>query len=72
MKKDDKIKFKKVVKRIEEGTKTAESYGTGLATERVLVSSFNLMTIRQLEQLRYILNQIIKKKKILKSANEKK
>lgn len=70
MKKEDRIKFKKVVKKIDDGTKTAESYGTGLATERVLVSSFNLMTIQQLEQLRYILNQIIKKKKILKKVNQ--
>lgn len=68
--KEEREKYKKVVKRINNGVKTAESYGTGLACEKVLVSTFNLMTIAQLEQMRYILNQIIKKKKIYKKINE--
>lgn len=63
---EDKISLRKLAKRIKDGEKTAESYGTGLAQEKVIVSAYNTMTIKQLEQLRYILNQIIKKKKIFK------
>lgn len=69
--KEYKEQLKKTVKRINNGTKTAENYGTGLATERVLVSTFNIMTIQQLEQIRYLINKIIKKKKILKQITNK-
>lgn len=64
--KEYKNNVRKVVKRINEGTKTAESYGTGLMTEKVLVSTFKMLTIPQLKQLRYLLNQIIKQKTISK------
>lgn len=64
--------LKKVMKQIRRGIETAETYGTGLAGERLIVASYETMTIKQLESLRYILNKIIKKKKILKSIHDKK
>lgn len=68
--KPTKQEVRKIQRRITDGMKTAETYGTGLACEKLIVASYDMLTIKQLEQTRYILNQIIKKKKILKRANK--
>lgn len=64
--------LKKVMRQIKKGIKTADEYGTGLAGEKLIVASYETMTIKQLESLRYILNKIIKKKKILKKIHKEK
>ena len=68
--KAEKLRLRKVVKRINEGVKTAETYSSGFANEKVIVSVFKIMSVEQLEQLRYLLNQIIKKKKIQRRIND--
>jgi len=69
----EKVKLSKFYKRIRDGVKTADSYSSGFAMEKVIVASYETLTIEQLEKLRYIMNQIIKKKKIkLKIKNESK
>ncbi len=64
--------IKAVLKKIKKGVKTAESYNTGLVAEKLIVASYDTMQIAQLEKLRYILNKIIKKKKILKRIHKEK
>ncbi len=61
----------RLLKNINRNVKKAESYNTGLVAEKLIVASYETMTIRQLEQLRYVLNQIIKKKKIYKRMKKK-
>lgn len=60
----------RLVKQIYKGTKDAESYGSGLAQEKIIVSAYKTMTIEQLEALRYIMNKIIKQKRIARSIKE--
>lgn len=68
--KPTKKEILKIKRKITDGMKKAESYGSGLACEKLIVASYDLLTIPQLEQTRYLLNQIIKKKKIYKRANK--
>jgi len=41
----------------------AEIYNTGLAGEELIVKSYKLMNVKQLESLRFIINKIIAHKK---------
>ncbi len=68
----NKKKLGAVLKKINKGVKSAESYNTGLVAEKLIVASYDSMQIAQLEKLRYILKKIIKKKKILKRINKQK
>jgi len=55
-----------VRKLIKSSEHVTEVYGSGLLSNKLIVGSYESMTIVQLEELRYIMNQIIKKKKLLK------
>jgi len=68
--KGDQQRIDRVIKQIYNGIKTAETYNSGLAQEKLIVTSYKTMTIQQLEALRYILNKIIKQKKLIKVIKE--
>jgi len=55
-----------IIKKIQQESKTAESYNTGLLGEQMIVSAYKTMPIDKLEKLRFIINKIIKKKKEFK------
>jgi len=64
---------RKVAKRIlDAGSRTKETFGSKLPMAQVVVGAYRTMTIEQLEQVRYLLNQIIKEKKIYKNMKENK
>ena len=56
----------KLGRRIAKGMEDAETFGTRLGQEKLIVAAYKTMTVEQLEDLRYILNQIIKLKKEVK------
>ena len=68
--KSDQQRVDRVIKQIYDGIKTAETYNSGLAQEKLIVASYKTMSIQQLEALRYILNKIIKQKKLIKVIKE--
>jgi len=68
--KAEKERMKKVVDKIERVTERQKVYGTGLMAEKVISATFDIMTIAQLEDVRYLLNQKIKEKKIYKKINK--
>ena len=71
--KDAEIKTKvmKWADKMIEGIPEAESYKSGLIGEGIIVSAFKTLPISELEKLRFVLNQIIEKKKILRRANDR-
>jgi len=62
----------KVIKTIQKESKNAERYNTGLLGEQMIVASYKSMTLDKLEKLRFIMNQIIKKKKEMKRVENAK
>lgn len=62
----------KLMRDITKDAETQESYGTGLMGEAIIISSYKKMKIADLEKMRFIINKIIKKKKEIKRAHEKK
>ena len=60
---------KKAIKKIERVSEKQKHYGTGLMCEQVISATFDIMTIEQLEDVRYLLNQKIKEKKLYKKIN---
>jgi len=73
-KKDDikktEQKIFKTIHRIVKESKTAESFGTSLAQEHIIVASYNQMSIDKLEAMRHIINKLIKRKKEMKRVND--
>ena len=55
-----------IIKKIEKESENAEDYNTGLVGEKLIVSSYKTMSLEKLEKMRYIINKIIKDKKIHK------
>ena len=53
-----------IMKKINKEGKNAETYNTGLAGERLIIATYKTMPIEKLEKMRYIINKIIKSKKI--------
>lgn len=65
-----KVNVFKFINKINEKSKTADSYNTGLVGEQLIVSAYEEMPLFKLEKLRIILNGIIKKKKELRRVKE--
>lgn len=61
----------KIIKNIsKEAKKVDTDYNTGLLNEKLIVASYNTMSIYTLEKMRFLMNKIIKKKKeILRQKN---
>jgi len=55
-----------IIKKIQKESKNAEDYNTGLVGEKLIVSAYKSMSLEKLEKMRYIINKIIKDKKIYK------
>lgn len=55
---------------INSASRNQETFGSRFPMASIVVGAYKIMTIEQLEQLRYILNKIIKQKKILKRIND--
>ena len=53
-----------LIKKIQRESKDVPDYNTGLVGEKLIVSSYKSMTIDKLEKMRYIINKIIKDKKV--------
>lgn len=64
------VDIMKITRKIAKSSKTAESYGTGLLGEHIIVASYSEMNIHTLEKMRYIINKLIKKKKEMKRVSE--
>jgi len=65
----ESYKLDKLKERTDRAKKRLHEHSSGMLVEKLLLSSFDLLTIKQLEDIRYILNQEIKKKKIMKRIN---
>ena len=65
-------KINNLMKTIAKNTESAEDYHTGLVGEKIIVSSYETMSIDQLVKMRYIINKLIQKKKGLIKHNESK
>lgn len=65
----------KLVRKIVRESKDTKDYHTGLLHEHIIVSAYKSMTLKKLESLRYILNELIKERKeyirIQKAKKEK-
>jgi hypothetical protein len=64
------VRIGKLLKNIQDDTKYSEDYNTGLIGENIIVSSYKQMPLDKLEKVRYIINQIIKKKKEYRKVND--
>lgn len=62
----DKLKEKEKKSKL-----TIDKEGTGKILERIILASFDAMTIKQLVNVRYYLNNKIKMKKIMKRIHQK-
>lgn len=60
----------KLKDKINEEMKTTKPMGTGLIGEVMIISAYKTMEIKQLEGLRFIINKIIREKKIRKKIME--
>lgn len=58
---------KKIKKEIKKGV---DDYHTGLVGEQIIVASYQTMPTEKLESMRFIINKIIKKRKIAKRIRE--
>ena len=54
----------KIFSEISKDSKKQESYNTGLLGENIIVASYKKMPTEKLEKMRYIINKIIKNRKI--------
>jgi hypothetical protein len=57
-------KYLKIISHIDKASRKVEGYNTGLIGEKVIVATFDLLGVGQLCDIRYLLNAVIKKKKI--------
>jgi len=55
-----------IIKKIQKESENSEDYNTGLIGEKLIVASYKTMPLEKLEKMRYIINKIIKDKKIYK------
>ena len=62
----------KLYKSIQSDVKDAESYGTGLVGEALIVSSYKQMTIENLEKMQFIIGKILKTKKEMRRVEQAK
>ena len=68
-----KEKLFDLMKRVTKESKNAEKYNTGLVGEQMIVGSYKIMSINNLEKMRFIINKIIKQKKeFIRFANSQK
>lgn len=51
--------------------KGVDDYHTGLVGEQIIVASYQIMPIEKLEKMRFIINKIIKKKKIAQKVMQR-
>ena len=61
-----------IINKVKEKGKTAQSLNTGLVGENIFIASFEMLPLEKLESMRFIINKIIKDKKIQQKMNEKK
>jgi len=54
-----------------ESKKSQKSYNSGLLGEHLIASSYKIMTLKDLEKTRFLINEIIKEKKIYKRIQAK-
>jgi hypothetical protein len=65
------FKLTRIVNKILRASDDVETFGSGIMNEKLIIAAYETMTIAQLESMRYILKNIIKKKKIIKRIREK-
>lgn len=64
-------KLEKLEKKRKHAINTINMFPTNTMVEKVIISSCKKLTIRQLENIRYLINQEIKIKKIMKRIHDK-
>jgi hypothetical protein len=59
-------KVSKLINEITKESKNVEEFHTGMVGENIFIASYQRLPVEKLEQIRYIINKIIKKKKELR------